>query len=216
MYEILLVDDHPSVMEGTKMMLEKEADFKVSLCNPGGEVVRLVQELSFDLMLFDLNMPGVNGLELAKQVLSVKPDAVILIYTGFDIAPHFNQLVELGVSGFVPKTATQSDLVSAIRHAIRREAVVPLSLLRELHKEAVKSPNALQNENKSLSSKELDIIKEIAKGKSNKTISEQMHMSQRSLEYALTQLFQKMGVSSRVEAVTRAKRGGLLLDNDFL
>lgn len=212
MIRILLVDDHPSVMEGTKMMLEKEPGFQVTLGSPGDELLHLIETESFDLMLFDLNMPGVNGIELAKKVLELVPGALILIYTGFDISPHFSRLIEMGVAGFVPKTSTQSELVRAIRHAINNEAVIPLPLLRQLHKDtkdgSVQRPPQITD-------KEIVILKEVAKGKSNKVIAEGMYISQRSLEYALTQLFQKLSVHSRNEAVVKSKQMGLLLEEDF-
>ncbi|NHN32803.1 response regulator transcription factor [Paenibacillus agricola] len=221
MLHILMVDDHPSVMEGTKMMLEKESDFQVSFCFPEDEVVQIVTSNAFDVMLFDLNMPGINGIELTKMVLAAQPKAVILIFTGLDITPYFHQLIELGVAGFISKTATQEHLVSSIRCAIRKEAVIPLTLLRELNKNKYRDKlkageDKGGDEAMQMIPREIEIIKEIAKGKTNKMIAEMMLMSQRSLEYALTQVFQKLQVHSRLEAVTKSKRLGIITDGDFL
>lgn len=206
---ILLVDDHPSVMEGTKLMLEREADIEVTVCGSGEEALRLIPNGSFDVMLFDLNMPKFNGIELTKKVLERHPDSVIVIFTGYDITPYFNQLLDIGVTGFVQKTASREHLVNVIRCAIRGEAVIPLDLLRELrHARSPEQPVI----SRQLSTKDMQILTEVARGKSNKDIATMMLMSQRSLEYALTQLFQKLQVKSRVEAVARSKELGVLLD----
>jgi two-component system competent response regulator ComA len=204
-------------MEGIKLMLEKEVDFAVTIASPYEDALLAATSNRYDVMLFDLNMPGMNGIELSKRVLAEVPDAVILIHTGFDITPHFNQLIGLGVAGFVPKTATRDHLVHAIRCAIRKEAVIPLALLRELRKDGPGGAlDASGAESKHLNARELDILREVAKGRSNKAIAEKMHMSQRSLEYGLTQIFQKLSVHSRIEAVTKSKQMGLLMDGDFI
>lgn len=213
-YRILLVDDHPSVMLGTKMMLEQEEDFEVVVASPHDDIVSLAAEGEFDVMLFDLMMPGLSGVELSKRVLEHNPDATILIYTGFDITPHFRQLVKLGVIGFVSKTASQAHLIRAVRCALNRETVIPYSLLRALCKESLGYEN--QTGLVRLTEREIEILKQVAQGKSNKKISESMHMSQRSLEYALTQVYHKLSVHSRVEAVSKAKSLGILLDEDFI
>lgn len=207
MKHILLVDDHPSVMEGTKMMLERETDFQVTIALSEGHVMELVQERSFDVMLFDLHMPDINGLDLARKVLAVRQDAVILIYTGFDMKPHFHRLLDAGVVGFISKTAAQEQLVTSIRCALRGEAVIPFSMLKELS--GTSEDRLAEGEKKQkLTTRELEILKLIADGKSNKEIAQLLLMSQRSLEYCLTQLFQKLNVKSRIEAVTKTKELG--------
>ncbi len=77
-------------------------------------------------------MPKLNGIELTKLILQKDPDAVVLIYTGFDIVAHYNLLIESGVSGFISKTATKEQLITAIRCALREEVVIPLQLLKQL------------------------------------------------------------------------------------
>ncbi|MEH7748902.1 response regulator transcription factor, partial [Neobacillus drentensis] len=113
--EILLVDDHRSVVEGTKMLIESEPDMNVTIETDVYLVPDLVRLKSFDVILFDLYMPNINGADLARKVLEDVPDAIILIYSGFDIAPHFNLLMESVVSGFISKTSTSEQLVQSIR-----------------------------------------------------------------------------------------------------
>ncbi len=138
----------------------------------------------------------------------MNPDSIILIFTGFDIMPYFNQLLDIGVTGFVQKTATREHLISVIRCAIHGESVISLCLLREMRNRQDSEQVTIS---KQLSKKDLDILNEVAKGKNNKYIASMMLMSQRSLEYALTQLFQKLQVKSRVEAVAKSKELGFIL-----
>ncbi|EPD89014.1 MULTISPECIES: response regulator transcription factor [unclassified Paenibacillus] len=218
MIEILLVDDHPSVMEGTKMLLEQDTNMKVSLAHTAKEAMELAVAQHFDVMLIDLHMPTMNGIDLAKQILNLIPDAVILIYTGFEFNNHFNLMIEAGIAGFVLKTANKEQLVTAVRCALRGEAVLPLSLVKQLRRATGSqfAETASGNpETQAVNSKEYEILKEIARGRSNKEIAASVLMSQRSLEYCLTNLFHKLNVKSRIEAAMKAKQLGLLSDEDF-
>ncbi|NHN35595.1 response regulator transcription factor [Paenibacillus agricola] len=216
MIQVLLVDDHPSIIEGARMLLEQEGDIEVYLANSGEEALELATTQHFDVMLFDLHMPDLNGIDLAKQVLSVVTNATIIIYTGFEFKNHFNLMIESGISGFLLKTANKEQLVAAVRCALRGEVILPLSLVKQLRRTTVSvSEVRPENEPIVISNLEYEILKEISKGRSNKEIAEKVIMSQRALEYCLTSLFQKLNVKSRIEAVMRANQMGLLSDSYF-
>lgn len=213
MIHILLVDDHPLVMEGTRMILELEGDMKVSLANSAGKALEQVRAHSFDVMLFDLHIGDINGIDLAKQVLDITPDSTILIYTGFEFSNHFNLMIEAGISGFILKTTTSEQLVNAVRCALRGEVMLPLSLVKQLRRTTLQADAAKGQQGAvAISNKEYEILQEIAKGRSNKDIAERVLMSQRSLEYCLTALFHKLNVKSRIEAAIKAKQLGFLTD----
>lgn len=217
MINILLVDDHPSVVEGTKILLEKEQDMKVSIETSANDALHTLTLCKFDVMLFDLYMPEMNGIELTKKVLEIDPDAIILIYSGFDISAQFNLLVETGITGFISKTSKQEQLITAVRCALRKEAVIPVSLLKYLRRIGTSvSSEDMKSHKIAINSKEALILQYLADGKSNREISQSLHVSQRSLEYGLTELFQKLGVRSRVEAVIKAKDLGLLFEEKIL
>jgi two-component system competent response regulator ComA len=215
MIKILLVDDHPSVMEGTKVLLEQEADMQVSLAQSGKMAKEILSFQHVDVMLIDLHMPDISGIDLAKQILSMRPNTIVLIYTGFEFKDHFNLMIDSGISGFVLKTANKEQLVTAIRCAMREEMILPHSLVRQLRRTKERVSERI-NDAGAITEKEYDILKQLAKGKSNKDIAEIMFMSQRSLEYAITHLFQKLNVKSRIEAALKAKQMGLLADTDFI
>ncbi|WP_046180297.1 response regulator transcription factor [Domibacillus tundrae] len=216
MIEILLVDDHPTVMEGTKMLLEQEEDIKVSLAYSGNQALEMAGTQQFDIMLFDLHMPDINGIDLTKQVLTLKPNAVILIYSGFEFKNHFNLLIESGVSGFVQKTVNKEQLVRTVRCALKGEVILPLSLVKQLRRTTLHVSDVKKEiDVQAISNKEYKILREISKGRSNKEIADSLLMSQRSLEYSLTNIFQKLNVKSRIEAAMKAKETGLLSDQDI-
>ncbi|NHN34491.1 response regulator transcription factor [Paenibacillus sp. S3N08] len=217
MIQVLLVDDHPTIMEGTKMLLEQEGDIKAFLAYSGEHAIDRVKVQHFNVILVDLHMPDMNGIDLAKQIITISSDVAIILYTGFEFNNHFNLMIESGISGFVLKTANRQQLVTAVRCALRGEVVLPLSLVKQLrrtHNQTGKNIDEVQPQ--AINDQEYQILKEIAKGKSNKEIAAIVFMSQRSLEYCLTNLFQKLHVKSRIEAAIKAKEMDLLTDSDFI
>ncbi|MFD0588867.1 response regulator [Paenibacillus sp. GCM10027627] len=211
MIRILLVDDHPSVGEGTKTMIEQDDDMKVTVALSALEALDKVHMEPFDIILCDLNMPGISGLELTKRLIQNDPERKVVIYSGYEIGTHFNLLVESGVSGFISKTASREQLHNSIRCALRGEAVIPISLLKQLrrHEVSISRPE-LSIEDVSINEKEMTILHEVAAGVSNKELAIMLHVSQRNVEYQLTKIFEKLNVRSRSEAIREAKRLGLI------
>lgn len=215
MVNILIVDDHLSIIEGTKMLLEQESDFKIIVENSSLNAMNLIKLNHYDVLLFDLYMPHVNGLDLAKQALGYNPELTVLIYTGFDIKPHFNLLVEAGVSGFLSKTSSRDELVAGIRSALKKQVILPLSLVRELRRPGIISDSSGLNGKVVLTANEEQILSELSKGKSTREIATTLAMSQRSLEYNLTTLYQKFGVRTRVDTIAKAKALGLIPEEEL-
>ncbi|MCL6604463.1 MAG: response regulator transcription factor [Paenibacillus sp.] len=219
MIKILLVDDHPSVGEGTKNMIEQDPEMQVTVILSAMEALEIVKTESFDVMLFDLNMPVISGLELTKRMIGAQPDSRVLIYTGYEISPNFNLLIESGVAGFVSKTVTREQLLNSIRCALRDEAVIPVSLLRQLRRREIRlneSKEEKSMEEVSINEREQEILQEVSNGNSNKDIASKLLMSQRTVEYNLTRIFEKLGVRSRAEAVVEARRLKLINSSDFM
>ncbi|QST01086.1 response regulator transcription factor [Pontibacillus sp. ALD_SL1] len=229
MIRILLVDDHPSVGEGTKVMIEKEEDMQVTIVDAAGKALPLVQEQEFDVMLFDLRMRGMNGIELVKEVRALGKEAPILIYTGYDIGPYFNTLIEAGASGFINKTEPRDQLILSIRSVLKGKVILPIQLFKQLRRmevqvdqsQGVKEEQVEEEqqeeiqEDVSINSKEQKILIEVAKGKSNREIASDHYKSQRTIEYNLTEIFKKLQVKSRAEAVLKSKQLGIISDEDI-
>ncbi|PIC64708.1 DNA-binding response regulator [Sporosarcina sp. P13] len=209
MINVLIVDDHPAVGQGTAALIEQEEDMKATVITDVDKVLDAINENRYEIYLIDLYMPKINGIELTKMILHVDPDATILIYTGFDLVSHYNLLIEAGVKGFISKTATQEQLITAIRCGIREEAVISFQLLKQLRR-VDSEPSTTNLGNMTLSSKEQEVLAGVSKGLTNKVIAIDLSVSQRTIEYHLTKIFSKLGVSSRTEALLKAKEFGLL------
>lgn len=220
MIRILLVDDHPSARDGTKSRLEEEPDISVTAVASGMEALEFIQAGErYSIMLFDLHMPVISGLELTRRVMEIHPNAVILIYTGYDILPNFNILIEAGVSGFVSKASSWEYLAQSIRYALQGESLLPTALLKQLRRHdihfSVQDHEGI-SETISITKKEQTILQEISLGKSNKEIATLLFMSQRNVEYHLSRIFDKLHVRSRFEAIAEAKKYGLIKSDELL
>ena len=202
MINILHVDDHLSVALGTKFMLEKEEDFQVESVTSGEKALELIKERAFDVFIFDLKMPEMNGHELAEKVIEINPHAKILIYTGYEIAPYFNELFASGVLGFLSKTDSEEQMIQAIRSVLDNNAIIPVPLISQLKEIDLKLANSFENP---LNDEEMKLLGYIEKGKTTKEIAGIIHKSTRTIEYQLTKIFKKLNVHSRKEAVKRMK-----------
>ncbi len=202
MIQILHVDDHPSVALGTKFMLEKEENFQVESVTSGKKALELIKERAFDIFIFDLKMPEMNGHELAEKVIEINPEAKILIYTGYEIAPYFNELFTTGVVGFLSKTDSEEQVIQTIRSVLDNNAIIPISLISQLREIDLKSENSFENP---LNAEEMNLLRYIEEGKTTKEIADIIHKSTRTIEYQLTKVFKKLNVNSRKEAVKQMK-----------
>ena len=209
---VLIVDDHVAVSQGMKAVLEHKADMIVTVLSSALETMKLVKEADFDVILLDLHMPELNGMELAQSILHEKPESKIVVWTGFDLAAHMNLLIEAGVYGFISKASSTEDIMMSITAAARGLSILPVSILRQLTKrvEGSHMKGAEEKESIHLTEKDQKMLKLIAEGLTNREISEALYMSQRAVEYALTKLFGQLGARSRTEALMKAKQYGLV------
>lgn len=202
MIHILHVDDHPSVALGMKFMLEKEKDFQVESVTSGKEALELIKERAFDIFIFDLKMPEMNGRELAEKVIEIHPEAKVLIYTGYEIFPYFNELFTTGVVGFLSKTDSEEQVIQTIRSVLDNNAMIPIPLISQLREIDLKSENSFGNP---LNEEEMKLLRYIEERKTTKEIADIIHKSTRTIEYQLTKIFKKLNVNSRKDAVKRMK-----------
>ncbi|WP_242321182.1 response regulator transcription factor [Bacillus cereus group sp. BfR-BA-01312] len=208
MISVLVVDDHVAVGLGTKALIERYDDIEADVYHDSEEIREVMHNKQYDVYLIDLQMPKINGLELSKYILSVQPEAAILIFTGFDVLAHYNLLIDNGVLGVLSKTSSEKEVVNAIRHAVKKEVVLSHQLVRQLRIVENASNINVEGEMKniiSLNDEEKMILVEVGKGKTNRELAEILNLSQRSVEYKLTDIFHKLQVSSRMEAVQKAK-----------
>lgn len=213
MVNILVVDNHKAVGEGIKLLLEQEGNFHVTVVRTDEESLNALSQQTFDIFLFDINLPFLKDLGLLKRVKKLNYDVIKIIYTGYDIEPFFDILVESGVTSFVSKTASTENLIAAIHSALDGNAIMPVQLLQRL-KVIDRQKNRMELMNQlfqyDLQKNELALLKLVAAGKTNKKIAENLFVSLRTVEYRLTKIFKKLQVHSRIEAVEKIRDIGLL------
>jgi DNA-binding NarL/FixJ family response regulator len=213
---ILLAENHVVVRESIRHFLEREANFEVvGEAGDGEEAVRMVSQLKPDVIVMDISMPKLNGIEATKQIKALQPSAVVLILTAYDYEQYIFPLLEAGAAGYLLKDVSSRELISAIQTVYRGEAVLHPAIARKVM-ERLRQPKVEPTGERAsdlLTERETSILKMAAKGMSNSDIAQELHLSVRTIESHLGNIFNKLGVGSRTEAVIQAmKRGWFTLE----
>jgi NarL family two-component system response regulator LiaR len=214
---VIIADDHAVVREGTRKILDQEEDIHVlAEANNGEEAVRLADELKPDVILMDISMPVMDGIEATRIIKEKHPEITILILTAYDDDQFIFSLLEAGAAGYLLKNIHHHELVEAIRSVYSGESVLHPSVARKVLNRFGKSEE--KSEKKALleplSEREMEVLKLVTKGYSNKEIADQLYLSIRTVQGHLGNIFNKLMVSSRTEAVVRAlKEGWVTLDD---
>ncbi len=215
--KVIIADDHVLFREGTRNIIEEEPDMEVvGEANDGREAIELVTKLQPNIALMDIAMPKVNGIEATKQIKLRYPATAVLILTAYDNDQYIMALLEAGAAGYLLKNVSGSDLVNAIRAVHAGEAVLHPIIARKVFARLSGSAKALSEivPPRDLSDREAEILKLAAKGMSNQEIAETLFLSRRTIQSHLVNIFRKMDVGSRTEAVLEAlRRGWLTLDD---
>jgi len=213
---ILLVENHVVVRESIRQFLEREANFEVvGEAGDGEEAVRMVSQLKPDVIVMDISMPKLSGIEATKQIKALQPSAAVLILTAYDYEQYIFPLLEAGAAGYLLKDVSSRELISAIQTVYRGEAVLHPAIARKVM-ERLRQPKLEptgERVSDLLTERETSILKMAAKGMSNSDIAQELHLSVRTIESHLGNIFNKLGVGSRTEAVIQAmKRGWFILE----
>ena len=206
---ILLVEDHVVVRESIRQFLEREEKLEVvGEAGDGEEAVQMTSQLKPDVIIMDISMPKLNGIEATKRIKALQPSAVILILTAYDYEQYIFPLLEAGAAGYLLKDVSSRELISAIETVYRGEAVLHPAVARKVMQRLTKVEPTGEHTSDLLSERELTILKMAAKGMSNSDIAEKLHLSARTVESHLGSIFNKLGVGSRTEAVIKAMKKG--------
>ncbi|WP_102144896.1 response regulator [Mycobacterium hubeiense] len=201
----MLVDDHPVVREGLRGMIDAEPDLTVvGEAGSGGEAVALAEALRPDVILMDLRMPDVDGVTATERILAALPQTRIIVVTTYEADADILRAVEAGAAGYLLKDASRAELADAVRDAARGKTVLAPSVADRLVR-FVRQPVSA-----SLSSREIEVLALVAKGKTNADIGRDLHISEATVKTHLLRAFNKLGVSDRTAAVTTAMGLGLL------
>ena len=202
---ILIVDDHPVVRAGLHGMLSAEPDLDVvAEAADGEEAVRLTAALSPDVVLMDLRMTGLDGVEATARITAASPQVKVLILTTYDTDADIVRAVEAGASGYLLKDTPRGELAEAIRAAARGETVLAPQVAAKLVSR-MRAP-AVQP----LTPRETEVLKLVARGLANAEIGRELFISEATVKTHLVRTFGKLGVDDRTAAVTKAMALGLL------
>ncbi len=215
---VVLADDHPLLREALRNILEKEVDFEiVGDAGDGEEAVRLATELVPCVVIMDISMPKMSGLEAIRQIKAKCPEIGILVLTVHDDSEHILGILEAGAAGYLTKAVFGKEVVQAVRAVATGETVLSSSVSQQLIKHALRhmtKPVSLDKSDR-ITSRELEILRLAAHGMSNRDIAERLCLSLRTVKGYLQEIFSKLSVASRTEAVIIALRSGILTLDDL-
>jgi len=217
--KILLSDDHAVVRQGTKELLEQQDDLEVvAEASDGKEAVQLALKKRPDVVVMDLAMPELNGIEATRQIKAVAPSIAVLVLTAYDSEQYVFAFLEAGAAGYLLKDVSVDELVKAIRAVHAGESVLHPAIARKVIDRfaRLEEKHGPEDVSDQLTGRELEVLRLAAKGKSNRDIARELTISVRTVQTHLSNVFNKMGVGSRTEAVMYALRKGLITLGDTL
>ncbi|MDQ1546892.1 MAG: hypothetical protein QOH69_1796 [Actinomycetota bacterium] len=204
MIRVLVADDHPVVRSGIVALLHTAPDVEVvGEASTGLEAVDLALALTPDVVLMDLRMPGLDGDEATARILAAEPEVRVLILTTYETDDSILTAIEAGASGYLLKAAPQEEIIAGVR-AVARGEVALAPRIAALLVQRVKTPAP------ALSPRETQVLRLVAAGKSNPTIAAELFVGEATVKTHLLHVFEKLDVSDRTRAVTRAMELGLL------
>lgn len=203
---ILIADDHTLLRNGICALLEDEQDMTiVGEASDGREAVRLAGQLKPDVVLMDIAMPLLNGLEATRQIKREHPEVNVLVLTMYDHEEYFRQMLEVGASGYIIKRAAATELVSAIRAVYNGEAVLSPAITRLLLEDYLShEAHSDRDDPNALSSREREVLQLIAEGKTSREIADILHLSVKTVQSHRTSLMQKLDLHDRGELIKYA------------
>jgi NarL family two-component system response regulator LiaR len=211
--KVLIADDHALLREAMRNLLDRQEDIEiVGEASDGEEAVKLSSRLKPDIAIMDIVMPKMNGLEASREIKKVSPGTAIIILTAYDDPQYVLGLLEAGAAGYLLKSARGRDVVAAVRAVREGESVLHPSIIAMLLKRAMGLPTEenRQTGKENLTEREIEVLRLAAQGMSNKEIAEKLCVTVRTVKAHISNLFDKMNVASRTEAILKAVREGWL------
>jgi DNA-binding NarL/FixJ family response regulator len=206
MIRLVVIDDHPIVRQGLVSALDDEPDFEtVGAAASAEEGLTLIEQHAPDVVLLDLELPGLSGLEAIPQVLAVSPSSSVLIFTAYDTDERVMTAIRTGATGYVLKGATLSEIASAIRTVAAGGTALAPQVAATLAA-AVRAPRGAGP----LSNREREVLRLIAQGLPGKQIASELSITERTVKFHTASVMRKLGADNRAQAVAIAAQRGLL------
>ena len=209
MVRLLLVDDHDLVRAGMRRLLADARDMEVvGECASGEEAVQLTRELKPDVVLLDVSMPGMGGMETTRRILQVHPEARIIVVTVHVQEPWPSKMLEAGAAGYLTKSCAFDEIVNAIRTVMKGEIYLDPQVARTLA--LARLPGQEGSPFEKLSQREMEVLLMVTRGHSIQDISDTLCLSPKTISTYRYRLYDKLGVSNDVELTHLAVRHGLI------
>jgi DNA-binding NarL/FixJ family response regulator len=207
MIRVVLVDDHALVRRGLEQLLQANDDIEVvGSASEGTEALAVVQEQRPDVVLMDLQMPGVDGVSATRDILAALPDTRVVVLTSFSDSERIIAALDVGAVGYLLKDTEPDALLSGIRAAARGESPLHPRAARELLNNRRSSGGVGQVE---LTPRETEVLALVRRGLANKQIARRLEISERTVKAHLSSAFQRIGVVDRTQAALWAERNGI-------
>lgn len=213
---ILLADDHPLIRQALRSVLERESDFLViGEAGDGEEAVKLASQSMPDVVIMDISMPKLNGIEATKQIKKVCPRTAILVLTVHGESEHIFSILAAGAAGYLTKEVFGPEVIHAVRGLAAGEAVLSAAILDQIRANVKGIENRPFYCREELTHRELEVLKLAAKGISNKDIACKLNLSLHTVKSYLVTIFSKLQVASRTEAVIKSIQASIINIEDL-
>ncbi len=208
---ILLADDHTILREGIKVLLNRERDMEiVAEAEDGAQALEQVRSVKPDVVVMDISMPKIGGLEVTREITETFPDVKVVILTMHDNEEYLVQALKSGAKGYVLKEAAATDLAEAIRAVVRGDAYLYPAVARKLVDDYVNRVRTIKTASESLTPREREVLKLVAEGHTNKEIADYLGISVKTVENHRANLMRKLDLHDRTELARYAIKIGLV------
>ena len=213
---VVLADDHPLLREALRSVLERQPDIQVigEACD-GEEAVRLVCRLKPRVAVLDISMPGLSGIEAAERIKSLCPEVMLLLLTVHDEIEYTRRMLEIGAAGYITKDAPVDRVVQAVRAVASGDIILSPAVLKSIVQRHDAPTAAAPDGGPLLTERELRILKLTARGLTNPQVAQECGLSPRTVRGHLEDIFDKLQVTNRTEAVAAALRLGIISVDDL-
>lgn len=211
MIRVLIADDYCLFVEGLQLLINRDGIEVVGSALTGRQTIALTSQLKPDVVLLDIRMPDMDGLQALSAIKASCPETSIIILTSFNTPEYITRAISLGAAGYLMKDTTSESLINAIRTVASGEAILDMDILEQVIKELSRAtrPSTLRDDIPALTPQEIRVLQLITEGLSNGTIAEILTLSPNTVKTHVRNIFSKLGVSDRTQAAIWAIRRGI-------
>jgi DNA-binding NarL/FixJ family response regulator len=212
---LLLVDDHPIIRQGLRHLLESESEFKVvGEAGDGVEALLLIERLKPNILVVDMMMPGLNGLEVLRQIKKISPMTRAIVLSMQSADAYVVEALKSGASGYVLKETGPSELVNAVHEVVQGNQYLSAKLAERLLTSSGSIANAASDASATLTFRELEVLQMVAEGRTSLEIGDKLTISPRTVEVHRSHLMKKLGLQSQADLIRFAIKRGILPMDD--